>query len=47
MQFQGAGTTMNVYLGYETLQDDGTRPMPVNSKYLYIGFRFLGKNIGL
>ncbi len=47
VQFQGEGTAMNVYIGYETLQDDGTRPMPVNSHYPYIGFRFVGKNIGL
>jgi hypothetical protein len=47
LQFQGAGSMMNVYIGYETLQDDSTRPTPVNSKYPYIGFRFTGKNVGL
>lgn len=47
LQFQGSASGMNVYLGYESFQDDGTRPSPVNSKFVYLGFRFLGKNIGL
>ena len=47
MQFLGAGAAMNVFLGAEFLQDDATRPVPVNSKFAYLGFRFLGRNIGL
>ena len=43
----GAGSTMNIFLGFESFQDDFSRPIPVNSKYVYIGFRFIGRNIGL
>jgi hypothetical protein len=43
----GAGSDMNLFLGFESLQDDGARPVPVNSKYVYVGFRFIGRNIGL
>jgi hypothetical protein len=47
MEFIGMGSNMDVFLGYESLQDDFSRPRPVNSNYTYIGFRFTGKNIGL
>jgi hypothetical protein len=47
LQFQGEGAAMNVYVGGETLHDDGTRPIPVNSSFVYVGFRFLGRNIAL
>ncbi len=47
LELIGAGSTMNIFLGAESLQDDGSRPSPVNSKYVYLGFRFMGKNIGL
>jgi len=47
VELTGAGSTMNIFAGFESLQDDGARPKPVNSKYAYIGFRFIGRNIGL
>jgi hypothetical protein len=47
MEFTGIGNTMNIFLGYEGLQDDFSRPVPVNSKYVYLGFRFTGRNIAL
>jgi len=44
---KGDDTTMNVFVGYEDLEDDMNRPMPVNSNYVYVGFRFIANNIGL
>ena len=43
----GSGSVMDIFLGAESLQDDYSRPVPVNSKYVYLGFRFIGRNIGL
>ncbi|HYM19974.1 MAG TPA: hypothetical protein VEW28_03105 [Candidatus Kapabacteria bacterium] len=47
VEFLGLGSSMDIYLGGETLHDDGTRPMPVNSNFVYLGLRFLGNNIAL
>ncbi len=47
VEFIGMGSVMNIFIGAEALQDDYSRPIPVNSKYVYLGFRFIGKNIGL
>ncbi|MEP7235556.1 MAG: hypothetical protein ABI778_09695 [Ignavibacteriota bacterium] len=47
LEFPGAGSNMNLFLGVESLNDDGSRPKPVNSTYVYLGFRFLGNNIAL
>jgi hypothetical protein len=46
-EFSGDATIMNIFLGFESLKDDLNRPYPVNSWYQYIGFRFIGKNVGL
>ena len=47
VEFIGMGSTMNIFLGAESLQDDYSRPVPVHSQYVYLGFRFIGRNIGL
>ncbi|MEI8135390.1 MAG: hypothetical protein WCH46_10040 [bacterium] len=47
IQFFGEASAMNVYLGFESLQDDFSRPIPMNSHFVYLGFRFLGRNIAL
>jgi hypothetical protein len=47
-ELSGAGTRMNIFIGTEGFdKDDLNRPMPVSSDFLYIGFRFIGKNVGL
>ena len=47
VELSGTGSVMDIFLGAESLQDDYSRPVPVNSKYVYLGFRFIGRNIGL
>ncbi len=46
-EFKGEATTMNVFFGYEHLQDDMNRPLPVNADYVYLGFRFIASSIGM
>lgn len=46
-ELKGEGTTMDVFVGVEGLQDDMTRPEPVKSNYIYLGFRFIANSIGL
>ncbi|MDP4220023.1 MAG: hypothetical protein Q8916_14160 [Bacteroidota bacterium] len=47
IELSGDALTMDIFLGYESFQDDLNRPAPVDSKYPYIGFRFVSRNIGL
>lgn len=47
IEFKGEATTMNVFVGYEYLQDDMNRPLPVNSSYVYLGLRFIANSIGM
>lgn len=46
-ELKGEGTTMDIFAGVEGLQDDMTRPAPVESIYIYLGFRFIANSIGL
>jgi hypothetical protein len=43
----GEGTAMNIFAGYESLQDDYNSPNAWPTDYFYIGFRFIGKNVGI
>jgi len=47
VEFTGDAMAMNIFIGFESFQDDLNRPTPVSSKYPFIGLRFFGKNIGL
>lgn len=48
MEFKGEATTMDVFFGFENLDDDDmNRPSPVHSEYFYLGFRFIANSIGL
>lgn len=47
IELSGEALAMNIFFGSESFQDDLNRPMPVNSSFSYIGFRFIGRNIGL
>ncbi len=47
LEFTGEATGMNIFFGIENLHDDQNRPSPTDSKYTYIGFRFIGKNVGI
>lgn len=47
-EFIGAGTRMNLFAGIEGFdRDDYNRPQPTPSNFFYVGFRFIGKNVGL
>ncbi len=48
LEFSGAATRMSVFIGDESfIKDDLNRPTPVPSDFFYVGFRFIGKNVGL
>ncbi|HET9137255.1 MAG TPA: hypothetical protein VFO76_11500 [Candidatus Kapabacteria bacterium] len=48
LEFSGAGTRMNIFAGIEGFdRDDYNRPIPTPSNFFYVGFRFIGKNVGL
>ena len=48
IRLSGDAATMNIFLGLEEfLDDDLNRPTPTGSKYVYVGFRFIGKNVGM
>ncbi|MBS1902392.1 MAG: hypothetical protein JSS75_01650 [Bacteroidetes bacterium] len=47
IELSGAGSRMDVFVGYEHLTDDFNSVQRVRSGYAYLGFRFIGRNVGL
>lgn len=47
VELKGEATTMDIFIGTERLEDDMNRPLPVNSRYVYLGLRFIANSIGM